>query len=149
MPRVITRIPAQRSTPASSTISPCVVTMPADLAMPPDNATPAVFPPTALLPLVRLLQIASPTLPIGAYSYSQGLEWAVESRDVRDAASAHVWIGDVLECVVAPGEAAMAWRLVRSERTRSRGSKEPTNSLQSNCRVTGEATEASRASDIE
>ena len=31
-----------------------------------------------MLPLVRLLQLASPTLPIGAYSYSQGLERMVE-----------------------------------------------------------------------
>jgi urease accessory protein len=31
------------------------------------------------LPLVRLLQLASPALPVGAYTYSQGLEWAVES----------------------------------------------------------------------
>ena len=86
--------------------------MTADLAMPSGSVTPEGFAPSALLPLVRLLQIASPTLPIGAYSYSQGLEWAVESGDVRDAASAHVWIGDLLECVVAPGEAAVAWRLL-------------------------------------
>ena len=33
--------------------------------------------------LVHLLQIASPALPIGGYSYSQGLEWMVETRDVR------------------------------------------------------------------
>ncbi len=65
-----------------------------------------------LLPLVRLLQIASPTLPIGAYSYSQGLEWAVESGEVCDAAGAQTWIGDVLECVVASGEAAVTWRLL-------------------------------------
>src|SRR6185436_12591281 len=116
MPPVITRIPATRSTRASSTISPCVVVMPVDFTMASDGATPAGFAPTALLPLVRLLQIASPTLPIGAYSYSQGLEWAVESGDVHDAASAHVWIGDVLECVVAPGEAAVAWRLLAAAR---------------------------------
>ena len=29
--------------------------------------------------LVRLLQLASPTLPVGAYSYSQGLEAAIEA----------------------------------------------------------------------
>jgi len=66
----------------------------------------------ALLPLVRLLQLASPTLPIGAYSYSQGLERVVEDGTVRDAATAQAWIGDVLEWVVAPGEAAVAWRLL-------------------------------------
>ena len=66
----------------------------------------------ALLPLVRLLQLASPALPIGAYSYSQGLERVVEDGVVLDAATAQTWIGDVLEWVVAPGEAAVAWRLL-------------------------------------
>jgi len=65
-----------------------------------------------LLALVRLLQLASPALPIGAYSYSQGLEWVVEDGTVRDAATAETWIGDVLEWVVTPGEAAIAWRLL-------------------------------------
>ena len=61
--------------------------------------------------LARLLQLASPTLPIGAYSYSQGLEWLVETGTVTDAASAQRWIGDALEYFVAPGEAALLWRL--------------------------------------
>lgn len=30
-------------------------------------------------PLLHLLRLASPTLPVGAYAYSQGLEWAVEA----------------------------------------------------------------------
>jgi urease accessory protein len=67
---------------------------------------------SASLPLVRLLQLASPTLPIGAYSYSQGLEWVVADGTVHDAASAGAWIGDVLEHVMARGEAAVAWRLL-------------------------------------
>jgi urease accessory protein len=66
----------------------------------------------ATLPLVRLLQLASPALPIGAYSYSQGLEWVVEQGKVHDAPSALAWIGDVLEDVIAGGEAAVAWRLL-------------------------------------
>ena len=70
----------------------------------------------SLLPLVRLLQLASPTLPIGAYSYSQGLERIIEDGAVHDAATAMVWIGDVLELVVAPGEAAFAWRLLAAAR---------------------------------
>lgn len=49
------------------------------------------------LALVRLLQLASPALPIGAYSYSQGLEWAIENGTVSDEASACRWIGDQLE----------------------------------------------------
>ena len=78
----------------------------------PSVAGPTFAEATSLLPLVRLLQLASPALPIGAYSYSQGLEWVVEVGEVRDAATAGVWIGDVLEFVVAPGEAALVFRLL-------------------------------------
>ena len=60
---------------------------------------------------VRLLQLASPALPVGAYSYSQGLEAAVESGIVTDAASAERWIGDVLDLAVAPMEAPVFLRL--------------------------------------
>ena len=70
------------------------------------------FEPT--LALVRLLQLASPALPIGAYSYSQGLEWVVAAGGVRDAAAAQVWIGEALELVIAPGEAAVVWRLLNA-----------------------------------
>jgi len=38
------------------------------------------------------LQLCSPTLPVGAYAYSQGLESAVEHGWVRDEASAGEWI---------------------------------------------------------
>jgi urease accessory protein len=51
-------------------------------------------------------------LPIGAYSYSQGLEWMIEQSRVHDAASASTWIDEMLRLVVAPGEAAMLWRLL-------------------------------------
>jgi urease accessory protein len=56
--------------------------------------------------LARLLQLASPALPVGAYSYSQGLEAAVEAGIVTDAESAQQWIGDVLEFSVARIELA-------------------------------------------
>jgi len=63
------------------------------------------------LALARLLQLASPALPVGAYSYSQGLEAAVEADLVRDTASAAAWIGDVLAYAVARLEAPVWWRL--------------------------------------
>ena len=66
----------------------------------------------ASLALVRLLHLASPTLPIGAYSYSQGLEWGVGDGTIRDAASAQRWIGDLLDHVMPFGEGAMTWRLL-------------------------------------
>jgi urease accessory protein len=64
--------------------------------------------------LSRLLQLASPTLPVGAYSYSQGLEAAVEAGIVRDAESARRWIEDVLNFSVARMEAPLFVRLYRA-----------------------------------
>ena len=60
--------------------------------------------------LARLLQLASPTLPVGGYSYSQGLESAIDAGLVKDAASAERWIGDVLEFSVARLEAPLLRR---------------------------------------
>lgn len=53
----------------------------------------------------RLLQLASPALPVGAYSYSQGLEWAIESGIVNNAETAQRWIEDHLLLVFAKYEA--------------------------------------------
>src|SRR5512136_1823971 len=82
------------------------------------EAPPAGIAPAGVglgvLPLVRLLQLASPALPIGAYSYSQGLERMVEDGGVVDATSAQAWIGDVLTLVMARGEAPILWRLAAS-----------------------------------
>lgn len=39
----------------------------------------------------------SPAYPIGAYSYSHGLEWAVEAGDVSDLATLRAWLHDLLE----------------------------------------------------
>lgn len=57
--------------------------------------------------LARLLQLASPALPVGAYTYSQGLEWAVECGLVKDEASALDWIAGVLSHAVAGYEAPL------------------------------------------
>jgi urease accessory protein len=58
----------------------------------------------------RLLQLASPALPVGAYSYSGGLEAAVEAGIVKDAASAQQWIWDVLEFSMKTMEAPILYR---------------------------------------
>lgn len=49
------------------------------------------------LSLLRVLQLASPGLPVGAYAYSQGLESAVSRGWVRDEASLADWLNDQLE----------------------------------------------------
>ena len=60
----------------------------------------------------RLLQLASPALPVGAYSYSGGLEAAIEAGIVHDAASAQRWIGDVLEHSMLRMEAPLLARMI-------------------------------------
>jgi urease accessory protein len=62
--------------------------------------------------LVRLLQLASPALPVGAYSYSQGLERAVEDGIVRDEAGAANWIEDALILCVGPCEGGHLVRML-------------------------------------
>lgn len=59
--------------------------------------------------LAQLLRLASPMLPVGAYSYSQGLEWAVEEGAVRDEHTALRWIGDALAFNIGSLEAPV-WR---------------------------------------
>jgi urease accessory protein len=46
--------------------------------------------------LYRLQAWLSPAYPVGAFSFSSGLEWAVEAGDVIDAASVQRWIAVIL-----------------------------------------------------
>jgi urease accessory protein len=64
-----------------------------------------------LLGLTRLLQLASPTLPVGAYSYSQGLESVIEDGIVSDADNAASWIHDILHFSIGSFEAPLLWRM--------------------------------------
>lgn len=64
--------------------------------------------------LTRLLQLTSPALPVGAYTYSQGLEWAVDSGVVRDEAGALAWIGDQLALNMSRFEAPWLLRMMAS-----------------------------------
>src|SRR5689334_15779000 len=47
--------------------------------------------------LYRLMAWLSPAYPVGAFSYSSGIEWAVESGDITDAAGFQRWLGVVIE----------------------------------------------------
>ena len=60
--------------------------------------------PTALM---MLMQLASPALPVGGFSYSEGLEAAVEHGLVHDEASAQTWLIDQLLLVQARSDLAV------------------------------------------
>jgi len=62
-------------------------TLTAELASVADAQTPSQ--------LLRLLHLASPALPIGAFHFSQGLEYAVDVGWVKDEAGALDWIGGI------------------------------------------------------
>jgi len=46
--------------------------------------------------LYRLMAWLSPAYPVGAFSYSSGIEWAVEQGDIADAASLKAWLSVML-----------------------------------------------------
>lgn len=68
--------------------------------------------------LTRLLRLCSPMLPVGAFSYSQGLEAAAELGWLWDEASARRWIGATLTHSVACFEAPIWCRLYRAWQAR-------------------------------
>ena len=42
--------------------------------------------------LYRLMAWLSPAYPVGAFSYSSGIEWAVEAGDIKDAETLRQWL---------------------------------------------------------
>jgi urease accessory protein len=46
--------------------------------------------------LYRLMTWLSPSFPVGAFSYSSGIEWAVEAGDIGDAATLRDWLASLL-----------------------------------------------------
>ena len=49
-----------------------------------------------MLSHLRLLHLLSPTLPVGSYSYSQGLEWAVEQQWVSTETEFERWLVELI-----------------------------------------------------
>ena len=58
--------------------------------------------------LLRLMQLTSPALPVGGFSYSEGLEAAVETRLVVNEQQATQWLLDQLQLGLARCELAVA-----------------------------------------
>ena len=46
--------------------------------------------------LYRLMAWLSPAYPVGAFSYSSGIEWAVEAGDIKDAETLKAWLAVML-----------------------------------------------------
>ncbi|HUP08212.1 MAG TPA: urease accessory UreF family protein [Caldimonas sp.] len=63
-------------------------------------------PPLSAHGLLQILWLASPALPIGGFSYSEGLEAAIDAGRVRDEAQAADWLVDQLHLVFARSDLA-------------------------------------------
>src|SRR5512132_4175332 len=75
--------------------------------------TPATMPTKVENGLARLLTWLSPAFPIGGYSYSHGLEYAVGAGLITDAADLRAWIESVLRYGSGRTDAILfgaAWR---------------------------------------
>lgn len=66
---------------------------------------------TDQLALLRLLQLASPALPIGAFNFSQGLEFAIEHGGVKNEGDAREWIMGLARHSMATLDVPMLLRL--------------------------------------
>ncbi len=71
--------------------------------------------------LVTLMTWLSPAFPVGAFTYSHGLEWAIEDGTVTDRASLATWIGDVLRHGAGRSDTVL---LARAHREASAGMSE-------------------------
>lgn len=58
------------------------------------RATTMTTTPTETI--LRLLAWLSPAFPTGAFAYSHGLEWAIETGDIRDETTLRDWLVDVV-----------------------------------------------------
>lgn len=72
----------------------------------PEPETRPGSPPSAAA-LLRILWLASPTLPVGGFSYSEGLEAAVDAGRVRHEADATAWLIDQLHLSLVRSDLAV------------------------------------------
>lgn len=94
---------------------------------------------------LRLRQLTSAALPVGAFAYSQGLESAVELGWIRDPAQAQLWIGGLLERALAGLEVPLLARLMTAFATCDEAAAERWSALLLAMRDTAELRAQERA----
>ena len=65
---------------------------------------PDLGEPIAASALLQLMWLASPALPVGGFSYSEGLEAAVDTGSIATESDAATWLGDQLHLSLARSE---------------------------------------------
>ncbi len=86
--------------------------------MPKVRPKPPTLAPSALL---QLMWLASPALPVGGFSYSEGLEAAIDAGLVRNEAEVSRWLVDQLHLALARADLAVVARAHAAWRQRDSG----------------------------
>lgn len=113
--------PAGMATITGTVTRPATTTLTITMTTASRDITPAeAFPgPAAALSapgLLQLMWLASPALPVGGFSYSEGLEMAVEAGHVTDEASAGEWLVQQLQLTQARADMTVVARTVQAWR---------------------------------
>src|SRR3984885_5295214 len=101
--RIMNMVTATRTVTRMTTAT-TIRTIPKTTITPTTNRAATGIITMRIAELTALLHLASPALPIGAFSYSQGLEAAIEAQLITDADTARAWIASGLTDVLARGE---------------------------------------------
>lgn len=67
--------------------------------------------------MIRLWQLISPALPIGSFSYSQSLEYAIDAGLLKTEAEIESWLKTQMRFGLAKLDLAMIYRLMRAWKT--------------------------------
>lgn len=70
--------------------------------------------PVSDLALLRLMHLVSPSLPVGSFTYSQGIEWAVECGWINTADELESWLDSLLHSGVTHLEVPLLQRMYRA-----------------------------------
>jgi urease accessory protein len=101
-----------------------------------DMATPTAT--ESDLALLRLLQLVSPSLPVGGFTYSQGIEWAVECGWIKTAQDLEAWLEDQLATTIARLDLPVLLRLHKAVETEDLKALQQWNDFLLACRETAE-----------
>ncbi len=99
-------------------------------------------PLTDLPRLLRLLQLSSPALPVGAFTWSQGLEAAIAAGWVGDEATLKQWLQLQLQHGLARVDLPLLLRLHAAAAAHDRAALEHWNALALACRESAELLKA-------
>ncbi|MEB3226940.1 MAG: urease accessory UreF family protein, partial [Synechocystis sp.] len=59
--------------------------------------SPVPFPGLTPQAQLSLWQLISPTLPVGGFNYSEGIEWLVDAGNINDINTLHHWLAQELD----------------------------------------------------